>query len=277
MTDVRRRILGVTGTWDLFARGDDVIVRIEPAHGRVTATIVPELASSGPVSFVALPDAVVVVPLDYVPGFGVADGETATTLTGLGTGGPVFPGQHPGQLWVVSGILPSDPVPMTLLGADGMPTGSTLVTPAGATIQADGAGYLIYTTRGGVTVDVRPRGRCQVSTGPLLAVGPTRWLTAEYHRGAVPAPNHRCVDVVTDSRTGKRRILGPRNITATGALGVISPDGRTAALPRPARSSWSTCRPGQSTRSASRPAPRRGTWSGPRTVAGCSRPPPAGI
>jgi hypothetical protein len=53
ITAIGHRLLDVPAVWELFARGQDVVVRSQLALGWVTRTAVPGLASGGEVSFVA--------------------------------------------------------------------------------------------------------------------------------------------------------------------------------------------------------------------------------
>jgi hypothetical protein len=78
---------------------------------------------------------------------------------------------------------------------------------------------------------VRPGGTSRVTTGTVLAVGPTRWLTAEC------ISRVRCRLVVTDRSTGVRYPLNTRvplstrlNGAVMSTVGVISPDGAAAAV-----------------------------------------------
>ena len=78
---------------------------------------------------------------------------------------------------------------------------------------------------------MRPGGISRVTTGTVLAVGPTRWLTSECDSHA------RCQPVVTDRSTGVRYPLSTRvplsarpDGTMLSTVGVISPDGATVAV-----------------------------------------------
>lgn len=66
--------LHASSGWELFARGEEVVVRIQVKQGRVTRTPVPSLASSGPVSFIVGKHKAVVHPTDNVPDYVVPDG-----------------------------------------------------------------------------------------------------------------------------------------------------------------------------------------------------------
>ena len=127
---------------------------------------------------------------------------------------------------------------MMLVGMDGRRTGPSIAAPPqGSPVNAslvaipDQTGYLLFPGIGGV-YDVRPGGTSRVTTGTVLAVGPTRWLAAECNSRA------RCRLVVIDRSTGVRYLLSthpPLSTRINGAglstVGVISPDGATAAVP----------------------------------------------
>ena len=220
-------LLGETGGWTLFGRGEGTVVRIELARGEITRTAVPLLQSSGPVSFVPAAGEVIIRPLDFVPGYAVPDGQPAQRLSSaFGPGGPAFPGPDPGHVWAVTGEEPSPTVGLTSL--DGHPTGTVIRLPPGSSsLEAvgDGAGYLLVMTPDGL-YRAQP-GRVQrISSGSLLAVGPTGWLVAECDR------LRRCQRILIDRATNRRHTLGPE--TANGGSrapwGAISPDGRTAAV-----------------------------------------------
>lgn len=227
-------LLGVHARWELFGRGPGVVVRIQFARGRITRTAHPALLSGGPVTFVTDAEGALVRPIDFVPGYLIPDGEPAREAPGaLGAGGPVFPGPDPRHLWVSSR---SDDR-MVLVGMDGRRTGPSIAAPPQSTpvntslfAVPDQAGYLLFPGIGGV-YDVRPGGTSRVTTGTVLAVGPTRWLTAGCNNRA------RCRPVVIDRSTGVGYQLNTRlplstrlNGAVQPAAGVISPDGATAAV-----------------------------------------------
>ncbi|HEX8303956.1 MAG TPA: hypothetical protein VF612_03690 [Jatrophihabitans sp.] len=224
VTELGRPLLNTTAKWELFGRGPGVLVRIEPAAGRITRTVIPDLRSGGAVYLVAGSDRVVIRPLDHVPGYLVRDGRPAEEMSPLlNVNGPVFPGPSPDRMWV----RPADdhqPV-MALTTLDGQRLPQYIPVPAGNSsfeAVADGGGYLLYTGIGGV-YDARPGGVRRISTGALMAVGPTGWLAVECDE------RYRCRTVSISRANGQRRTV------AEGALsrdwrGVISPDGSTAAV-----------------------------------------------
>jgi hypothetical protein len=224
-TDLRPRVLTqrakflTGGDWEVFARSSDTVYRIELRTGRITATGGVSSQSDSPTSFVAVPGAVVVRPLDTVPGFLVPDGRPARPLSRLlSNGGQVLPGPAD-RLWMSE--ADGSQSTMTLTDVDGDPTG-TVVRSAG-TLSPDGSGGLLMTDVGGVwevRADLAPH---RITRGVVIAVGPHHYLTVDCDA------EHRCSRYRHDKRTHRPRRLGP---TDTHSLpdGTISPDGRFAAL-----------------------------------------------
>jgi hypothetical protein len=217
-------LAGLPPTWNLFARGPGVVVRFELAGGRTTTTIVPELQSSGPVAFVAGADRAIVRPLDSVPGFAVTDSGAIAPLTGaLADGGDAAAGPDSKHLWIqnLSGTQSS----MELVDLAGNSDGPTVMIPVqGGSPTSDDAGGLVFTSIDGMYA-ARPGSTERVTTGPLVAVGATRWLAEECDDHLV------CTLTVIDRSTGTRRTLTPSAATQFQLFGgQISPDGRTAAL-----------------------------------------------
>lgn len=220
VTDLGHPLLGVTAGWELFARGNEVVVRIEFARGRITRTDVPALASSGPVYFLAGPRQVIIRPLDFVPGYVVPDHGDARELPGvLNDHGPVLPGPDPRHVWL------QDETILRLVGLDGRPTDVTMPFPyEHGFAEPDGAGYAFY-DEGGL-YDLRPTGTRRIADGTPLAVGPTGWLIDEC------AARNRCVAIAVDRARGSRHVLPGFSSGGEAWSGAISPDGRTAALYR---------------------------------------------
>jgi hypothetical protein len=221
--EVGHPLLGVTAGWELFARSETEVVRVELAAGRITRTPVPQLNSGGPVSFLALPDSVIVRPLDNVVGYLIRDGAPTANLAGaLGFGGPALPGPQPGTVWVPT---TADSDRLLLVNADGAVVGPTLTLPTTANgfPYADGSGNVLFSGVGGV-YRLSQAGTQRISTGRLVAAGATRWLTDECDDRA------QCSLVVIDKSSGARRALTGAPIPAPYALGAISPDGRFAAV-----------------------------------------------
>jgi hypothetical protein len=235
-------LLGEHSDWELFAVGggwepgaeSGVVVRIQMATGLVSRTTMPPVASNGPAAVIVGPDQVIVRPADYEPGYLMPDGGAARGLPAvLGQGGMTYPGPQPGQVWVtVSADTGVDGYSvLQLVTMNGGRVGqSTLDLPAGGYPPVpDGQGYALV-QKGGALYDVRPAGARRVATGTLAAVGPSAWLVSRCQSVT------RCVDVVIDPATGSRRTL-PGSADLGGypipswPPGLISPDGRLAALP----------------------------------------------
>ncbi|MEV0157705.1 hypothetical protein AB0H57_28840 [Micromonospora sp. NPDC050686] len=226
VSDLGHPLLGVTGGWELFARADTEVVRIQFARGRVTHTPVPALNSSGPVYFVVGRDWAVVRPLDFVPGFLIPDGRPARALAGvLGRSGPALPGPDPATLWVAAGSGVT--ATMVLARPDGRPVGRSVRMPSDTNDfpRSDGTGHLVLQGIDGFYL-ARPDGMRRITTGALLAVGPTSWLVRECDE------RHRCAVIAIDRNTGVRRALDVGISLGLGypSPGVIAPGGGAAAL-----------------------------------------------
>lgn len=224
-----RFLLGIHRDWELFARGDSSVVRIQFARGRVTTTEVPALASTGPVSFVVANRDALVRPIDYVPGYVIPDGRrTAKPSAALDCGGPAFPGPRPGAVWIAP--CRGETHKMLLTRLDGTRTGGSIEIPRGlSSLDAlpDGRGYLIFVgsdtiAASAATIDVRPGQTTVVTRDKVLAAGPTRWLLERCR-------HKHCTATVVNRNTGARRRL-PTVVPPAESLGTISPDGRTAAF-----------------------------------------------
>ena len=171
-------------------------------------------------AFLASPDSVLVQPLDPVNGYVVPDGRPAVTLPAVfQRGGPVLPGPDRDHVWISTNASL-----MSLVGFDGASTGVSIPIPADAGVPiSDGTGYIIFFGTGGV-YDARPGAVRRVTTGYLLAAGPTRWLVTDCD------DQHRCGTYVVDRATGRRTVLTLQSSQFVPGAGVISPDGATAAL-----------------------------------------------
>jgi hypothetical protein len=208
--------------WELFARTDSEVVRIQPSSALVTRTAVPPLRSTGPVSFLVTADRALIRPLDYVPGLEVPDGRPARAMpSALALSGPMFPGPDPEHIWVRSDNA------LVLRPLDEGPATARVSLPENVPpllVVDGGAGSLLFPGTSGV-YEVRPEGLRRLSTGALLAVGPRSWIVAGCN------DRHRCRSELIDRATGAHRDLGPA-LPVGPVPGAISPDGQTAALYR---------------------------------------------
>ena len=219
-------LLGVSGSWDLFARGPGVSIRIELARGRVTATPVPRLRSGGPVSFVVGPDRVLIRPIDFVPGYVVPDDGPAQVTTGaLAQGGPLVPGPDPTHVWVQTG--PDAKPVMSLVTLEGSSAGRpSIPVPADMSplsAQSDGSGSLVFQGTNGA-YQVTSSALHRITTGQVVAATAHAWLVSDCD------DRHRCTTALVDRGTGARRTLGPGLGEGVGS-GSVAPAGRFAAVP----------------------------------------------
>jgi hypothetical protein len=226
VTELHHRMLGVTAGWELLGWGPAGVVRIQLARGRITQTRVPPLASTGPVSFVVTPALAIIRPLDFVPGYEVADRGPARRLPGLlSQGGPLVPGPDPSHLWVVPEVIPHSV--MTLVGLGGQAAGAAVQLPAhdplSITATTDGRGYALLEGNGGV-YDTGPSG-LRWAARSIAAVGPGRWLAVTCrHR------THCRNEVIDTARGTVQPLPGPALQSPAWPPGVISPDGSQAAV-----------------------------------------------
>jgi hypothetical protein len=230
VVQIPRFALGIHGRWELFGRSDSSMVRIQFARGRVTTTQVPGLASSGPVYFVAGLRAALIHPLDFVPSYVVPDGRaTRAAPARLSCGGPALPSPDADAVWVPACSGHAHLLYLTILNGErghltlSLPRSTVLIS---ALPDGQGFGFVPgYAQASLPSFDVRPGEVTRVSRGPVLAVGPTRWLLGR-------CPHGRCRGIVVNRATGVRRRLSAP-VPPQSVPGVISPNGGAAALVTP--------------------------------------------
>jgi hypothetical protein len=212
-------LLDVSRGVDLFARDGAIMLRLELATGRITRTSGVELNSTAPASMVATRHGLLLMSYDPGSGLLIPDGKRPQSLPDrlAQGGGSVAPGPDLDHVWLMRNVGNAQAV---LVGLDGHPTGPTL--PASG--DPDDTGYLVVPLTGGVYL-ARPGSLRRITTGALIAVGPTRWLTDECD------DQHRCTLNVIDRATGEHHVLGPTGDHPYDR-GQISPDGSTAAVAR---------------------------------------------
>ncbi|MDQ1739938.1 MAG: hypothetical protein QOE53_1590, partial [Pseudonocardiales bacterium] len=223
VTTLGHPLLDVPADWELFAQGPGVVVRIQLALGRITTTPVPVLTGEAPVAFVVGPDRVFVRALENAPGYVVRDGKRPTELPLLlQQAFSMWPGPDQKHLWTQQ--PGGEQNQLALLNLDGSSTGVTIDVPTEANVLgSDGGGYLLLAASGGI-YDARPGGAHRITSGGLLASGPTRWLVHECDDSL------SCADVVIDRASGAhRRVKIPVGSVDLNS-GMLSPDGRTAAM-----------------------------------------------
>ncbi len=219
ITSLAQPLPTTTAGWSLFALGADVLLRVEPATGRVTQTELPPL-SGPPVSLIPVRGRMIVQPPDSRQGYVVPDGAAATPSS-LG-GGPMFPGPDPDHVWAP--VTDGAGVRLGLVTLAGASTGITFRVPAlFADGIPDGGGGVVFEGIGGVYRADGADGLLRVSNGMLIALGPAGLVALECDEHA------RCTDVVRDRRGGARElpvVLERQTITP----GWLSPDMTTAGV-----------------------------------------------
>lgn len=225
--NVGQPILGIGDGYELFARSDRSVARIQFAQGLVTVKPAPAIPSGAGAFFLVGQHAVIARAWDDVPGFLMPDDGPTADLPGAlsGGGGNTFPGPEPGQVWVqetTDSAKPGVDTALRLVDFDGKTT--TSLPMSGSPLAPDGNGYVLV--RGANCLyDVHPDGRTCVASGAyldLVAIGPTGWLLHPC------ADRAQCKDVYVDRTTGSQRQMSvdidPQQ------WGVISPDGSYAAV-----------------------------------------------
>ncbi len=222
VADRGHALLSVPAGWQLFGQGASGVVRVQLAQGVVTTTAVPTHDNaSGAQSFVVGPTSALVRPYNGLEGYLVPDGQPAQAA---GTGpldvGGAIPGPDSTHFWTIS----SAGTQATLVDFAGHNAGLVMPVPADAEVVSDGSGYLMFSATSG-EYDLRPSGVSRITTGQVLAAGPTGWLISECDA------QYRCATYDVAQRTGVRRaITGVRADAIYGGSGVVSPDGDTAAV-----------------------------------------------
>jgi hypothetical protein len=227
-TDVGRSILGIRAGWDLFALQQRALVSVQFASGRITRTALPPPEGDGIVSVIPDPAAVLIRPLDNVPGYVVPDGQPARQLTGfLARGALLLPGPSPVEVWAVG-----ETGPISLVGADGRQQVARLAAePAQFPPQsamADGRGNVLIFDNAGDLYDAGP-GLLRPVGALVVAVGPRSWLGQSCGQGA------GCHDVVINAATGASRVLPGSplaviNLPWPEQAGAVAPDGSMVAV-----------------------------------------------
>jgi hypothetical protein len=232
-TSLAPTLIARASGWEIVGYGPQGLVRIDPATGRVWLVEGPELSNgSGYQSLVSGDGYTLVMDADFKRLLIPDDGPPRIPLKLLGSAALAFPGPDSSHLWTWDNTVGGGTARPTLRLVDWQEraTGTTITLPDNidpdTTPFPDGAGFLLVAGIGG-TYDARPDGVRLVTTGTVIAAGPTGYLA--YECGARPA----CSTIVVNRNTRARRILGegsPSLIHPTSIVpGQISPDGSYAA------------------------------------------------
>jgi hypothetical protein len=143
----------------------------------------------------------------------------------------VLPGPD-NRVWAALDERRNGHVHMILADANGRPTGPRIELPAtlSGNPQPDQSGNVVIAGADGV-YQASPAGLRRITTGALLAAGPTRWLTLECDG------SYRCALIVIDRSANARRELRTTSadefasqINPLAPSGVISPNGTYAVV-----------------------------------------------
>jgi WD40 repeat protein len=167
------------------------------------------------------PNLAFIRPADVVPGWIVPDGEVAQGTPQTLNHGLAFPAPAP-QVWVQK-----NGTSVSLLLLDGTLTGLDILVPPGSSVMSDGTNGLVLSDADGAHY-FAPDGWQKITSGNLLAIGPTRWLAWE-------CEGNLCQTMVIDRSNGVRITLPDLQGVNYLPGGTIAPDGSVAALLRDGR------------------------------------------
>jgi hypothetical protein len=223
VTNLGYKLLGETGSWELFGWSNGMMVRIQPALGRYTITRVPQLQSGAPVTLMPTPKSAIVFSDDNVPAWSIPDGKNAQVVPrAVHPEGAPLPGPDANHVWV----LDQSGHHASLVTLNGTSAGVRLTLPTNSDINGlftDGSGYLLDQTPRGA-YDVRPNRTTRVTTGSVLAAGPTGWLVGECDKA------QNCVATMVSRSNGARHRVGAYRFQSSPIPGVVSPDGKYAGV-----------------------------------------------
>jgi hypothetical protein len=212
---------------DVFGFTQHEVVRVELATGRITRTGLGGLEHAS-VDVVPVRGGVLVHSTDDGRGFFVPDDRPPrSTAPAFQRPGPLLPGPDLDHVWVLSEPDPSAPMELVTLDGRVTLTGAAGLVRTTSYPVPDGGGYpLVLGVTG--TYSIGRQGVQRVTTGAVLADGPTGWLVLESdnagRRGGLLVErggNRRPVSFLSPSAPARR---------GTVVGGTLSPDGRRAAL-----------------------------------------------
>ncbi|NND73868.1 MAG: hypothetical protein HKN44_02575 [Ilumatobacter sp.] len=230
-------ILGLGREGDVF--------QIDIDSGAVISTTAPPLASGAPAYVFADPQGATIASYDNVPSirFDAATG-TARLSGDKGPAGPLAAGPRSGTVWQVgTRERPTDPLTLDLVDSAGEDLGTSIDVGAGAAsidigtdatvLGGDGTGgVLIQSELGGTFVFGSDGSAVRITSGEVLAIGPTVAYVRECDEQFV------CGVFRLDRATGERVLtevpaldLAGGDEAAGGPFGQsVSPDGNVALV-----------------------------------------------
>lgn len=234
-TSLATSALPKSSGWEIVGYGQQGLVRIDPETGRVWLVDGPEISDeSGYQSLVSSGGYTLVMGFGYLRLLVPDAGPARIPLKLLAGASAVLPGPDPAHVWASNdsvGPGGDDVTTIQLVDWQEKATGTTIplpdyIGPFTAPLP-DGDGYVLVRGIGG-TYDARPNGLRLVTTGEVIAAGPTGYLA--YECGTHPG----CGAVSIDRKTGVRRTLGTASLQIANptsiAQGQMSADGSYAAF-----------------------------------------------
>lgn len=208
--------------------------RIDIDTGEIISVDVDPIQSGAPVFVVADPVGISAVSYDNVDGIRV-EGDSVSSITVDSLRGPMLAGPRPDTLWVPQENGPlGHPTFYELFDSLGRPADGQLRLPKDSTgaSGSDGAGGVVaISTLGGAFI-IDQAGAERITTGDLLALGPSVAIADECDDGFV------CGTVSIDRATGERTTLEPSLLTASigvppqlvGSGRTVDPTGQVAVV-----------------------------------------------
>lgn len=217
--------LDVSSGWELVASGPHAITRVRLADGRMTRTPLPEPSpDAGQPTMVAGSGETLLTHEYDDNGYLVPNGKPARKLPAkLADSDALFPAPD-GNVWAFS----ASSYRITQRHADGTAAGKTIsLGQSKRPVGTDGRGNLVIEEDDGSSYLTRSDGLKRITTGELVATGPTRFLTRECDAHGA------CAYIRTDREDDSRKTLRKEIDEDAAPTGTIAPDGETTAVPDP--------------------------------------------
>lgn len=219
------RIVGLGGSGGVYD--------IEIDTGSVVRYDTPNLDSAAPATIVAAGGTVSVESYDLVAGFEL-DTETGDVSLTAGDQivGPAYRGPTASTLWISEQPIGQPGVRFALRDVRGERIGPTIEIADATVIGSDGAGGLVVEGPGGVYVARMAEQPVRLTTGDVLAIGPTAAFVRECDVALV------CGEYRVDRFSGERTPIDNPQLRAAlvdeGLVGLtgttVSPDGQVVAV-----------------------------------------------
>lgn len=233
-TSLAPSVLPRSPGWEIVGYGSQGLVRIDPSTGRVWLVDGPPIVEEwGAMTLVSSGGHTLIVAGNSQRVLVPDAGPARTPYRLFGSALTALPGPDPAHVWTWDSSFDSgeggSKFVLHLVDWTEQPTGTAITLPSYieplAVPVSDGDGYMLVRGIGG-TYDARPDGLTLVTSGDVIAAGPTGYLV--YECGAQPG----CSAVTIDRKTGTRATFGQQSLPVAHPRaiisGQISPDGAHA-------------------------------------------------